>query len=153
MKHAFLVVALLGGATLLGPQVAGAASESDCTEMWKRADKDGDGSLRDAEAERYLAALRIRNLPLPTENRFNSDTFMQACLTDAFLVKAVDAGAPLKGESTLTEAQARDRAVAYGVVNLADMAQDADGIWRGKGMMDGKPVKIAVDYKGNVVLQ
>lgn len=31
------------------------------------------------------------------------------------------------------------------------MKKDDDGIWRGTGMQDGKPVQIAVDFKGNVV--
>jgi hypothetical protein len=29
--------------------------------------------------------------------------------------------------------------------------KDGDGIWRGTAMKDGKAVKVAVDFKGNVV--
>jgi len=142
---------VLGGICLGASSMA--AEETDCREMWKKADLDKDGALREAESERYLAALRVRNLAPPADGKFTPEAFMEACKADAFLLRTVDAGAPLKGETTLTETQARDRAMAFGVTGLADMGQDKDGIWRGRGMLDGKAVKIAVDYKGNVVIQ
>ena len=65
----------------------------------------------------------------------------------------MDAGAPLKGANSFTEGQAKDRAVSHGFTNVSALAKDADGIWRGTAQLDGKPVKLAVDYKGNVVGQ
>jgi putative membrane protein len=35
----------------------------------------------------------------------------------------------------------------------ATMTKDDKGIWRGTAMKDGTSVKVAVDYKGNVVAQ
>jgi len=44
-----------------------------------------------------------------------------------------------------------DRALAAGFTSVSSLVKDGDGIWRGTAMRDGKVVKLAVDYKGNVV--
>jgi hypothetical protein len=127
-----------------------AASDADCRAMWKKADVNNDGQLSDAEAQRYLAMMRVGNRPLP--ERFDEATFMNDCKADAFSQHKVDAGAPLKGANSFTEGQARDRALAHGFGNVGDLKKDDDGIWRGRATQDdGKQVEIAVDYKGNVV--
>ena len=71
--------------------------------------------------------------------------------SDVFMAKAPEAGAPLKGANSFTEAQAKDRALAAGLTSVASLVKDGDGIWRGSAMKDGKAVKVAVDFKGNVV--
>ena len=43
------------------------------------------------------------------------------------------------------------RVVAHGLANVSPLKKDDDGIWRGTAQQEGRPVQIAVDYKGNVV--
>ena len=78
---------------------------------------------------------------------------MQACESDVFMAKSPEAGAPIKGANSFTEAQAKDRAMAAGLTSVSSLVKDGDGIWRGTAMKDGKSTKIAVDFKGNVVSQ
>ena len=135
------------------PGVAFAASEADCAAQWKSADGNGDGVLVGPEADRYLAYYRVRAQVTPTDGHIDQKTFMQACQNDVFLAKAPDAGAPLKGANSFTEAQAKDRAMAAGLTSVASLVKDGDDIWRGSAMKDGKAVKVAVDFKGNVVTE
>jgi len=128
-----------------------AASAAECNDMWKRADANGDGVLSDVEAQRYAAAMRVHDKKLPADGRINQTAFVDACRADVFMPRKADAGAPLKGSNSFTEGQAKDRAVARGFGNVSGMKKDDDGIWRGTAVDDGKPVQIAVDYKGNVV--
>ncbi len=151
MKRILILAALCMGGSLVAP--AYAATEAECNVMWQKADRNNDGVLSDAEATRYLAALRVRDRQVPADSRFTSASFLEACKADAFMDRPVDAGAPLKGANSFTEGQARDRAVAHGVGDVTGLAKDDDGIWRGKGMVDGKSVAVAVDFKGNVVTQ
>ena len=60
-------------------------------------------------------------------------------------------GAPVAGANSFTEVQAKDRAIGAGYVSVSALTKDADGIWRGTAMKDGKSGNIAVDFKGNVV--
>jgi putative membrane protein len=76
---------------------------------------------------------------------------MKACQNDVFMAKAPEPGAPLKGANSFTESQAKDRAMAAGLTSVSSFNKDGDGIWRGNAMKDGKAVKVAVDFKGNVV--
>jgi len=68
-----------------------------------------------------------------------------------FMAKAPEPGAPLKGANSFTESQAKDRAMAAGLTSVSSFNKDGDGIWRGNAMKDGKSVKVALDFKGNVV--
>jgi hypothetical protein len=63
----------------------------------------------------------------------------------------IDSGAPLKGPNSLTEKGARKRAQARGFADIMELKKDVDGIWRGRATQQGKPVDIAIDYRGNVV--
>ena len=38
-----------------------------------------------------------------------------------------------------------------GFTGLSELTKDADGIWRGTAVHAGKPVSVALDFKGNVV--
>ena len=127
------------------------ATEAECQDMWKRADTNNDGVLSDAEAQRYAAAMRVGDKSLPADGRLDQAAFMDACTSGVFAPRKADEGAPLKGANSFTEGQAKDRAVAHGLANVSEMKKDDDGIWRGTAIQDGKPVQIAVDYKGNVV--
>ena len=57
---------------------------------------------------------------------------------------------PEPGANSFTESQARSRMEKNGYSNVANLAKDADGIWRAKAMKDGKAVEIALDFKGAV---
>jgi hypothetical protein len=146
-------LAVLAACCIAMPGAAFAASESDCAAQWKSADGNGDGVLVGPEAERYLAYYRIRAQVTPTDGRIDQKTFMQACQNDVFMAKSPEAGAPIKGANSFTEAQAKDRAMAAGLTSVSSLVKDGDGIWRGTAMKDGKSTAIAVDFKGNVVSQ
>ena len=146
-------LAVIAACCIALPGAAFAASEADCAAQWKSADGNGDGVLVGPEAERYLAYYRIRAQVTPTDGRIDQKTFMQACESDVFMAKSPEAGAPIKGANSFTEAQAKDRATAAGLTSVSSLVKDGDGIWRGTAMKDGKSTSIAVDFKGNVVSQ
>ena len=146
-----LTVALLVTATTALP--VHAASEGECRALWKAADLNDDGILSDAEGRRYAAAMRVRDHKVPDDGKLTLASFLAACKADAYVPAKSEAGAPLKGANSFTEGQARDRALAWGAMNLSSLAKDPDGIWRGTAVWDGKPGQIAVDYKGNVVFK
>ena len=60
-------------------------------------------------------------------------------------------GAPVAGSNSFTEGQAKSRIESNGFANVSDLRKDDQRVWRGKAMKDGKSVKVAVDFKGNVV--
>ena len=133
------------------PATVWAASEADCAAQWKSADGNNDGVLAGPEADRYLAYYRVRAQMTPVDGRITQQDFMKSCQSDIFMAKAPEPGAPLKGANSFTEGQAKDRATAAGFTSVSSLAKDGDGIWRGSAMKDGKSVKVAVDFKGNVV--
>jgi hypothetical protein len=128
-------------------------SQDDCSRRWQSADGNRDGVLAGPEADRYLAYYRVRAHVAPIDGRITQQEFMKACESDVFMAKAPEAGAPLKGANSFTEGQARDRAVASGLTSVSSLVKDGDGIWRGSAMKEGKTVKVAVDFKGNVVAE
>jgi hypothetical protein len=130
---------------------AAAMTDAECDALWRKADTNNDGVLTDAEASRYLAAMRVHERRVPPDNRITPDAFKAACKADDFAEATVDPKAPLKGANSFTEGQAKDRAVAAGFTHVSELKKDDDGIWRGTAMQDGKKVNVAVDYKGNVV--
>jgi len=144
-------VVVLAAWCMAMPGIAVAASDADCSAQWKSADGNGDGVLVGPEADRYLAYYRVRAQVTPADGKITRDAFMQACKNDVFLAKAPDAGAPVKGANSFTESQAKDRVLAAGLTSVSSLVKDGDGIWRGTAMKDGKSVKVAVDFKGNVV--
>lgn len=135
------------------PASAWAASETDCAAQWKSADGNNDGVLVGPEADRYLAYYRVRAHVTPVDGRITQQEFMKSCQSDIFMAKAPEPGAPFKGANSFTEGQAKDRIVAAGFTSVSSLAKDGDGVWRGSAMKDGKSVKVAVDFKGNVVSQ
>jgi opacity protein-like surface antigen len=54
------------------------------------------------------------------------------------------------GANSFTEGQARERIGKAGFTDVSQLAKDKDGLWQGVAKRDGKPVNVALDYKGNV---
>lgn len=148
MRKLLLAAALAASCATLP---AFAATDAECTAMWKKADVNNDGVLTDAESMRYAAAMRVREAKMPTDGKLTQASFMDACKADVYMMPKVDAGAPLKGSNSFTEGQAKDRVIAWGATGVNGLTKDADGIWRGTATMDAKPSQVAIDYKGNVV--
>jgi hypothetical protein len=71
-------------------------------------------------------------------------------------VKSPDdtAAAPLaKGHNSFTKSQAVSRIRKAGYSQVTGLALDADGLWQASAMRGGQPVKVALDYKGDVAVQ
>jgi sporulation protein YlmC with PRC-barrel domain len=60
---------------------------------------------------------------------------------------------PYAGANSFTQAQARSRIENHGFTAVSDLKKDDEGIWRGTAVVNGKTVNVALDYKGNVVVQ
>ena len=128
-----------------------ALTDEDCTAMWKQADVNNDGQVDAAESERFNASMRVAKKEAPAGSPMTDSVFMENCKADVFVTAKVDDGAPLEGANSFTEEQARDRAAATGLSSVSALTQDDKGIWRGTAKRQGADVKVAVDYKGNVV--
>lgn len=122
----------------------------DCEAEFARRDTDGSGLLSETEAPSYYARARIDGKEIAASG-VSKEEFLAACDGDAFDRTEPEAGAPFEGANSFTENQARDRAIAWGVTDVAEMSKDDQGIWRSTGRLDGADVNVAVDYKGNVV--
>ena len=59
--------------------------------------------------------------------------------------------APVPGANSFTEGQAKSRIESNGFSGVSGLAKDAQGVWRGKAMKEGKAVEVTVDFQGNVV--
>jgi hypothetical protein len=151
MRKLFAATALAATTYVAFPALA--ATDADCQAQWTKADVNKDGVLSDAEAMRYSAAMRVHDAKMPSDGKLTQAAFMEACKADVYAPAKVDADAPLKGANSFTEGQAKDRAVAHGATDVADMKKDDNGVWRGMAKLDGKSGEVAVDYKGNVVFQ
>lgn len=146
-----IAIAALAAGSIAGQ--AFAATDAECQAMWKKADTAGTGVLSGPSAARYTAAMRVHDKQVSADGNVNQSSFLEACRADVFAMGKVDPGAPLKGSNSYTEGQAKDRAIAQGLMVVGEMKKDGDGIWRGNATQDGKTVQVAVDYKGNVVTQ
>ena len=128
-----------------------AASESDCLRQWKAADRERRRrALEEREAARYVASYQVHGLAPPDGGRIKQPDFMSACKTDVFVADAPKQGDPLKGTSNLTEAEAKEHAVAAGFTAISSLVKDGEGNWRGSAMKNGYSTQIAVDQTGNV---
>lgn len=61
--------------------------------------------------------------------------------------------APVVGRNSFTEAEARDRMEQHGYTAVNNLRLDDHHIWRATAVKDGHPVKVALDYQGNIVGQ
>lgn len=146
MKRMFFV---LGACTCLITPAA-ALTDAECKTQWTAADVNKDGVVSDTEATRYLSAMRAAGKNLPADGKFTDAVFMENCKAGAFTTANTDAGAPVPGANSFTEAQAKDRVMAIGLKDVSTLKKDADGIWRGTASDGSKSVEVAVDFKGNV---
>jgi hypothetical protein len=64
---------------------------------------------------------------------------------------ANNSGAPVSGHNSFTEGQAKSRIEADGYTNVTELKKDENGVWRGKGMKDGKSMTISLDFQGNII--
>jgi hypothetical protein len=60
------------------------------------------------------------------------------------------AATPQPGANSFTEGQARSRIEAAGFSDVTELQKDDQGIWRGRGMRDGRQVSVALDFTGAV---
>ena len=125
-------------------------TDAECTAQWTAADVNKDGIVTEAEASRFYAALRVANKPV-ADGKLTQADYLQHCKAGLFDKAKLDAGAPLKGANSFTEAQAKDRVLAAGYTNVSGLKKDADGVWRGAASDGAKSITVAVDFKGNVV--
>ena len=58
-----------------------------------------------------------------------------------------------EGANSFTEAQTYHRLTEAGYKDIKGLTKDDKGIWRGDAVLNGKPVKVGVDFKGNVAAQ
>ncbi len=64
------------------------------------------------------------------------------------------ASAPLaKGHNSFTKSQALSRITKAGFTQVTGLTLDGDGLWQASAMRDGHPVRVAIDYKGDVAAQ
>lgn len=145
------MIAVAAALTVFAATPAFATTDAECQAMWKKADANSDGNVSGGEAVRYMSFMRVAGMTVATEGTITQTEFMNACKADAYKIKQADAGAPLKGSNSFTEAQAKDRIIAQGLDGVTGLKKDNDGIWRGTAQQAGKSVQVAVDYKGNVV--
>jgi hypothetical protein len=61
--------------------------------------------------------------------------------------------APVAGANSFTQGEAKSRIEARGFNSVSDLTKDDQGIWRGTAMKDGKTVKVALDFQGNVFFE
>ncbi len=59
--------------------------------------------------------------------------------------------APVAGANSFTEAQAKERIEKAGYSGVSGLKLDDKGVWQASATKDGKPVKISLDYQGNIV--
>lgn len=138
-------------ALLIFANPAFAATETDCTAMWKQADINADGSLSVDESVRFSAMMRIAEKTMPTDGIITEAMFTENCLDSVFDTAEVDAaGVPLEGANSFTEGQAQDRLLAAGMTAPSALIKDDKGIWRGTATENGQTVSVSVDFKGNI---
>jgi hypothetical protein len=58
--------------------------------------------------------------------------------------------APAAGHNSFTESQARKHIEKAGYSKVAGLMKDKDGLWQGDASKNGKKVRVALDYQGNV---
>lgn len=61
-----------------------------------------------------------------------------------------NADAPVKGENSFTEDQAKSRIEEAGYSGITDLKLGEDGIWNASAMKGSDKVQVQLDYQGNV---
>lgn len=60
-------------------------------------------------------------------------------------------GAPVEGNNSFTEGEARSRIEKRGFTQVGKLIKDDSGVWRGRAVMNGRQVAVSLDYQGNVI--
>ena len=149
MKKLALVAGVVSA--LAVPSLASAMTDVECSKAWTKADANNDGVLSELEGARYLASLRVAAQPI-VDGKLTEVAFLEYCKAGHFNAVKVDAGAPLPGSNSFTESQATDRAMAAGLTGVSGLKKDDKGVWRGTATDGSKNVSVAIDFKGNVVV-
>ena len=63
---------------------------------------------------------------------------------------AIKTNKATRGHNSFTEKQAMKRLTKNGYSEVSGLAKDANSIWRGTAMKDGRTVGVALDYKGHI---
>lgn len=58
--------------------------------------------------------------------------------------------APLVGENSFTETQAKAWLEAAGYTHIGDLVLGSDGVWRASARLKGVPELVRLDYQGNI---
>ena len=68
----------------------------------------------------------------------------------AVATTTANAPQPARGANSFTDGEARRRIESNGFTDVTGLRKDADGVWHGMARKGGNPVKVWLDYKGNV---
>ncbi|HEX4892780.1 MAG TPA: PepSY domain-containing protein [Hyphomicrobiaceae bacterium] len=148
-----LALVLIAGLGISSPHAqAPVTTDSQCRDLFQRADSNNDRVLSSGESTVYIAALKKQGRPAPLDDNLPQDAFMAACLQGAFAgislapptQKAEDAA------SGLDEAQVRKLVEDQGYTALTNLRRENDGTWQGDATKDGQTVKIGVDRLGQL---
>lgn len=150
MTRLFTATAIASLLVLASPAVA--MTDAECAASWTKTDVNKTGSVDEMAARQYFAMLRVAGKPV-TEGNLTQTMFLEHCKSGLFDAAMVEPGAPLEGANSFTESQAQDRIVAAGFSEVSALVKDEQGVWRGTGSKDSAVMKVAVDFKGNVVSQ
>jgi len=55
-----------------------------------------------------------------------------------------------KGHNSFTEGEAKSRLEKAGYSDVTGLKLDQDGLWQAKATRGGQPVRVALDYKGDI---
>lgn len=58
--------------------------------------------------------------------------------------------APVAGENSFTEAQAKERIQEKGYTDVSALTKGEDGVWTGTAMKAGKAFEVKLDFQGNI---
>jgi len=80
------LILVTGGVFLAMSSYALAASNEDCTAMWKKADAKAEGKVAGDMAKPYLTAMEAAKMPAAgaKDGVVTDKEFMDACVKDAF---------------------------------------------------------------------
>ncbi|PWL16464.1 hypothetical protein DKP76_17510 [Falsochrobactrum shanghaiense] len=87
---------------------------------------------------------------------FTSAAFAQTTPSDDAQTPAISTSgennpqAPVPGENSFTEDQARERITDAGFTDVTNLQLDDEGIWNADAAQNGQPVKVLLDFQGNV---
>ena len=135
---------------------ANAATEAECEVLRNGPTVSASGKLSPA----YSKALANSGRVVAADGTVDPAVFMEACKLGVFssvettatnVSMAPEPGAPFPGANSYTETQAREHIESAGFTSVSGLKKDDQGIWRATAMKTGKPMTVALDYKGNVV--